>query len=281
MSAAVHDLALLHLKRRPEEAARILERQAPADAAAVLQRAPAQSAAKALARLAPRLTTVCLERFPPATRRLLLEALPVPTAAAALRLLPQAAREGALDELSSPVQAPLRRALRYPPQSAGALADPREETLYGDLTVKQAVDRLRESGEPAPESIFVLDRSQRVVGAVTPAMLLCADRSAAVAALGLDAVRPALASVSVATLIADARYERGPVAVVDPSGALIGVLRERVFRDAVKRKPSTTGMRLAASLGELYWLGLCAMLSGFSAQVRLAGPAPGRVKSDG
>ena len=273
MSAAVDNLALLHLQRRPEEAARILEGQAPTDAAAVLQRAPVQSAAKALACLAPRLAAVCFERFPPETRRLLLEALPAPTAAAVLRLLPQADREGALDELPGGVQAPIQRALRYPSQSAGALADPHEETFYGDLTVKQAIDRLRASSEPVPASIFVLDRSRRVVGAVTPAKLLCADRGAAIAALRLDAVRPAPANVSVATLASDARYERGPAAVTDSSGTFVGALGERVLRDAAKRKPSTTGMHLAASLGELYWLGLCAMLSGFSARSRTAAPA--------
>ena len=222
-----------------------------------------------LARLAPQVASACLEHFPSETRPQVVAELPIPSAAAVLRMLPQAAREAALEGLPAPIVTAINRAIRYPPKSAGALADPSVRTLYDDVTVEEAICLLCDGCGPISTAIFVLNRSQRVVGAVTPANLLCARREQTLGGLGLDAVRTPSAAVPVSALIADDRYGAGPLAVVDHSGTFVGVLTKDILHNMKKRNSTRPAARLVADIAELYWVGLGELWVGLSRIPRL------------
>ena len=280
MSAAIQSLALVHLRRHPEEAVRILERQTPTDVATVLGRAPTATAVRILELLPYGMVAACLEEAQSGVRQQIVLELPVPAAASVLRRLSQPAREHTLSTVPSGTREALERALRYSRDSAGALADPRVPTLHDDVPVRDAIQYLREIGEPVPSAILVLDRSEHVVGSVPAGRLLVADPDLTVRSVGLDVARSVAASASVSAVAANERYGVGPVAVIDSAARLIGVLTERVLRDTVKSRPSRPAIRLVSSVAELYWLGLCSVLSELGGLPRSTAAAQARADGD-
>ena len=272
MSTTIRNLATFHLERYADESAQILEHLPPSEVAKVLMNAPAKSCAAVLARVAPLMASACFKAFPTDTQRLVLLELPPSTAAAITRLLPTNTKEAVWGELPDNVKKPIDRALRYPPDSAGSIADPRGRTLYGDTTVQQAIKFLCTGGSETSTTVFVLDRSQHVIGAVTSDKLLCAQREATVGSLELDAVRTVSTVVPVSSLIDNDRYGAGPLAVVDSSGIFVGVLSQDVLSAALqsRRKTKRPAAHLTADIAELYWVGLCDIWGGLRSDPRLA-----------
>lgn len=115
----------------PEQAAEVLEQLSFADAAAVLARV---SASLAVDRLRP---------LPESAAGEILGGLPLESALQMLRRAPEDVREAWLRAMPAERAELLRRKLRYPPGTAGALADP----LVLALTVSSGVAGL---SPPAP-----------------------------------------------------------------------------------------------------------------------------------
>jgi len=262
MSPGVRSLAHLHLHRNPTEAVRVLERCPSAGVAEVLAEGSCETSARVLALMSPVAASDCIERMPVMARCLVLEACPVPTAAALLRILPEASRKTTLEGLSTQTRKRIDRALRFPKESAGALADPRALVLHDENTVDQAVSLLRADGETIASTVFVINRGKRVLGAVTPAQLLAAPGDWTIGSLELAKPRTVPQSVPLQALVSDQHYHGGPVAVLDPSGKLVGVLTEDTLRTVEKPKDPQRATHLLASIGELYWCGMGRLLGG-------------------
>ncbi len=263
MQTATQRAAYMHMNRHPEEAARVLEGFSPGEIVAVLQAAPVESAAGVLACVAPALAGSCLTHWPEGERSRVVEQLPSSIAAALLRQLEPAVREDVFSGLSSHVRASLDQALRYPAQSAGALADPSVLTLHSDLTVEEALARLSESGGPIASRIFVLDRSQRFVGAVTPGQLLGSRRDTPVESLELDTT-PGVPSHASAQTLGAGQASPESVAVVDPRGTFLGIIGADTLKRLEGHKVRLPAIHLLASLSEFYSLGLSEMFGGRS-----------------
>lgn len=277
MSAALSKLALFHLDKHPDEAARILERHDPAAVARLLVEAPGAQACALLERLPPRMAADCFEHLPLDTAGPILAQLRVPTAVSLLRLVSEPVRRDLLAALSPRAVGPISRALRLAPQSAGALADPTALTLRLDLTAGQAVDYLRAGTEPIPATVFVLDRERRLAGAITVGMLLRAARSASLASLDLNRARQVTPRASVPALVRRRTFNAGPIAVVDTSGAFCGILSDEVLQRASDRSAPADFAHVAAALGELYWVGLRDLSGGLLAELRARSEPPGPV----
>ena len=260
MSPGVRNLAHLHLLRNSAEAVRVLERCPSAAVAEVLAEESDETSARVLALLSPVEASACIERMSVAARCLVLEACPVPTAAALLRVLPEASRKTTLEGLSVQTRKRIDRALRFPKESAGALADPRVLVLHDENTVDQAVSLLRADGETIAATLFVINRGKRVLGAVTPAQLLAAPGDWTIESLNLAKPRTVSQGVPLRVLVSDEHYRGGPVAVLDPSGKLAGVLTEDTLRTVEKPKVPQRATHLLASIGELYWCGMGRLL---------------------
>ena len=269
MATPLQALAQLHLSRHPEEAARVLERLSPDAIVAVLGEASAESAVGVLARLAPSLASACLADWPAGELSAVVALLPASIAAAALRQLDPRVREDTLSALPASVRARLSRSLSYPDQSAGALADPTVLTLHADLTVEEALTRLSQSRGPVASRVFVLNRSQRLLGFVTPGQLLTSRRDAALESLELDPARAVPDRVGAATLRAIAAE---PLAVVDAQGIFVGAIGSEVLArlDPHRQRPSAA--HLVAAVSELYWVGLRELFGGLSSGSRSAEP---------
>ncbi len=200
-SAGTRDLALEQLRCNPAEAARVLERCPPERVAELLADTQPETAAGVLVLLPPPEAAACLERMPAAALREVLQVCPVATSAALLRNLTEASREGILEGLADRPRQRIRRALRYPAGSAGAAADLRPCTLYDDLTVERAIDRLREERESVAPTLFVIDRNRRVRGAVSLGQLLAAPPDWLVGSLQLARAWTVTESASLAALV--------------------------------------------------------------------------------
>ncbi len=261
MQTATQRMAQVHLNRHPEEAARVLEGFSPGEIVAALQEAPIESAAGVLACFAPALASSCLVHWPEGERSRLVEQLPVSIAAMLLRQLEPAVREDALGGLSATARASLDQALRYPAQSAGALADPSALTLHSDLTVEEALARLSESDGPVASRLFVLNRSQRLMGAVTPGQLLSSRLDTPVGSLELDTA-PAVPAHASAQALGARPLSPDPIAVVDSQGTFLGAIGADTLKHLGTRKSRPPAMHLLASLSEFYSLGLSELFGG-------------------
>lgn len=280
MTTPVRALALLYMQQHSADAAKALERLPPPEVATLLASAPVTAAAATLEHLGPSAASRCLARIPARALRKIVIELPVSAASSVLRRLPQSAQEDALADMPERVRGPILRAIRFPALSAGAMADTHAPVLRDDDTVSEAVRSLRESGEPIPSSVLVLNGSWQVVGSVTAGKLLVASAGAKIRELGVDQARTVPANVPVASLAGDERRLGQPLAVVDAAGAVVGVLTERVLRDVAKQGPASPTMHLVASAGELYWLGLSWVLGSFTANPRSAMRSHGKAGSD-
>ena len=260
MQTTTQKIAQVYMRRHPEEAAWVLERFSPDELVMALREASVESVAGVLACFAPALASSCLTHWPEGERSRIVEQLPASIAAMLLRQLEPAIREDVLGGLSATVRASLNQALRYPDQSAGALADPSVLTLHSDLTVEEALARLSKSGGPIASRIFVLNRSQRLMGAVTPGQLLSSRLDMPVGSLKLDTT-PAAPSHASAQALGARLPSPEPIAVVDPQGTFLGTIGADVLNRLGVHRVRPPAMHLLASLSEFYSLGLSEMFS--------------------
>ena len=269
MSTPTQRMAQTYLGRRPERAALLLEQLDPAEIAAVLQEAPAKTATVIVERLAPVTAGACMEHLPRRLRSAVIEAMSTSIATALLRRLTVSTRTETLDDTQPAMRSRLERALGFPSESAGELADPHALTLEADWTVDQALTSLRNDERAVLSSVFVLDRGHRLLGSVSPSDLLNSQANVLVGELKeLNPPAAVFAAVSAATLIGpDHRVD--PIAVVDRHGTFLGVITDETLRRLARDRTGPMAVNPVAALGELYWLGMRELFGGLSSGPRL------------
>ena len=266
----------------PEEAAAALEQLSFADAAALFADLDAPDAAQLVARISAALAVDCLKTMPDRLVASLLGELPLDLAARILMRAAQETRRLWLAELPAERAEFLRRKLRYPPGTAGALVDPLVLALPEDLGVAEAQKHLRRSAERAYLYLYVVDREQRLVGALDLRELLQADPRESLASVMHRDVERIAAHADLAAVAGHAAWhDVDALPVVDGAGVFFGVIRHRTMRQlsaAGVGEEARPVMQTLVSLGELYWTGLSAFLTGVSAvgpsATRADAPAP-------
>jgi magnesium transporter len=253
----------------PEEAAAALEQLSFADAAALLADLDPPDAAQLVARISAALAVDCLKTMPDRLVASLLGELPLDLAVHILMRASEDTRRVWLAELPEQRAEFLRRKLRYPPGTAGALVDPLVLALPEDLSVADAQKQLRRSAERAYYYVYVVDRDQRLVGALDLRELLLADTKETLGAVMHRNVERLPAHADLATVAGHAGWhDVDALPVVDAAGVFFGIIRHRTMRQL---SASGAGdevrpvMQTLVSLGELYWTGLSAFLTGVSA----------------
>ena len=261
MPNAIRNLAVVHLERRPEEAARVLERCSGREAAALLERAPASVAGRVLASASPRFAADCFAALrADAQGEVLGELSPLP-AAALLRRRPRAAQEPLLGALPAKVAAPIRDALAYPEDSAGASASGDAVTLFEDLPVARAVEIVGHQPDVIPDRVIVLDRARRVLGVLKVPALCWAPSAATVGSLPREELPVIRAGTAVAKLRGDPRWDGALAPVVDRSGAFLGVLDPASLHHGRRHDAALPMGQLVVAFSELCWIGLSAVLT--------------------
>ncbi len=236
--------AVLALNQRffldfPHEAARRLERIPAADAADLLAAPTDHSAVRAWQELSPDAAQAVLEHLPRATSaRFLTESDPAASAAVLIRMSVEN-RDRWLATLDPQVARELRDMMDYPENSAGQLMDPRVTYIRDDLSVGDALERLRAMKRRRMRELFVVDDNGNLTGRVELHDLAVADR-----ALALNEItRPLLAVAQELDPREDVvnTLQRRPITelpVINHEGRFVGVIHQDVLMSAIEQETS-------------------------------------------
>jgi magnesium transporter len=223
----------------PGEAARRLEAMPAADAAALLSEQDGHSATGVWQRLGPDVAHAVLERLPPDIgAHLLTESAPAASAAVLIRDTPEQ-REHWLSRLNAQVARELRDMLDYPENSAGRLMDPRVSFIRADLTVKEALDRLRTMQRRRLREMFVVDDAGHLAGRVELHDLAVAEGSLPLR----EITHPLLAAAQeldpredVVDLLQSRPISELPV--INHEGRFVGVIHQDTLMSAIEQETS-------------------------------------------
>jgi len=146
-------------------------------------------------------------------------------------------REEILDALPPDRLAKIRRLSGYDPESAGGLMTTDFVSIPDDVTVAEAIRRIRSHPVSRFEHVYVLDRKNRLVGVISCRKLLVSARSDLIEALmhtHVDMLRPDLDQEEIAQIFD--RYHYTVMPVVDDSGRLAGVVTVDDVIDAIREE---------------------------------------------
>ncbi len=224
-------LMLGYLQSHPVEAARHLESLDASEAAELLSGLPEDEVAHVLEYCLPIATARIIEQLPPDARPDVVSAMNATSAIGVLRQFDDSLRQTILDGLDNAMGATLRRALRYPPNTAGNLADPQVFTLPPDIAVAEAIDRIRAYGTKAMYYIYVIDRDGKLEGVVTLRQLLIDTSHHLVGSLMETQMTTLSAEANFEEILQHPEWSRfHTLPVVDRWSTFFGALRYRMLR---------------------------------------------------
>jgi len=237
--SAVAALTHRYLLDHPHEAARRLETLSPDDIAGVLSAQPPHSVVRAWSLLAPDIARAVIERVPgPLARRLLEEAEPA-AAAAVLVQCEAAERERLLALMQADVRLELEELLSYPDDSAGRLMDPHVTPVRADLTVGEALARLRRLRRRGLRQLFLVDAEGRLAGRVEIQDLAVAEEAWPLAEIA-KGVSAAVRDLDPREDVVDT-LQKTPISelpVINHDGRFVGVIRQTALVSAIEQETS-------------------------------------------
>lgn len=223
----------------PDEAAGRVEEMPAAETAALLERLPRHSAVSLLERLRPDHAAEVLGGAGEPVFQQLVPGLDPARAAGALARLEDEVREARLSLLPAEAAKELRELMRYPPDTAGGLMDPRVTTFRPEAVVRDALARIRKLSHKRISQVFVVDGEGRLAGAVDLQSLAVAEPKEQLSALMRPhptAVRGTASQSEVVELLMEQKLQSLPV--VDFEGRLIGIIRQERLLTATEAEAS-------------------------------------------
>lgn len=162
--------------------------------------------------------------------------------------MPQEERERFLSLMGAAEAEDMQELLEYGPETAGGIMTTEYVAVRRDLTVQEAIDRLRATA-PDAETIyyvFVVDRENHLVGVVSLRELILSSPSTRVA----DIMRTEVVSVNVRTDQEEvarivAKYDFLAVPVVDDEHRLLGIVTVDDVLDVLEEEATEDILRLA------------------------------------
>jgi len=258
------------LMAHPDDAARLMEGLPVTERAALLGACDPEAAARVVQSMVSHQAAETLAAMEPTAGGAVLARQPVEFATLLLRRSTETARENLLRAMGVDLSEAVKRKLRYPENTVGALMDPLVVALPFDLTVGEALDRAQRFKLRVGYYLYVVDRQDRLVGVISLRELMQAEPASPVASLMKAKVARLSASASREDLAASPywrHYHRLPV--IDRHGTLVGLVRYETMRRVQDESRNVTeagsGLSAIMALGELYWAGLAGILSGMAA----------------
>ncbi len=234
----------------------------PAEAAAALEDLDASTLSRELAGVGLKQRLVLLDRLPPARSSEAFESLPVEEQAEVVAAAPTHLALGLMAGLSEPrrerlvsglpasLGKELDRLLDLPAGAAGRLMDRSVCTLNREMTVDEALDRIRSSSVRGMRWLYLLDPDRRLDGRVEMQALALAEPSERVGSHAgptpsVDVVAP---RDEVAALLD--RHRTDSLPVVDSGGRLLGVVRYDQLIDAIGESASADMQTMVGASAE-------------------------------
>lgn len=225
---AEHTLAHWMLTDFPDDAVAVLESSDDRESASFLSSEGIDASIGVLRRLTPDRGARVLALLPPADLRATVANLNPNRVAAMLARLDRDERERCLSELEPRVGEELREIAAYPPNTAGALMDPRVTSFRRDATVRDVTRRLRTFRTQFVTDIFIVEEGGKLVASIPIEKIVLSEPSVRLDGL-IEEPPVSVQSVSSREEIMEV-FESHRIAslpVVDFDGGLVGVLRHR------------------------------------------------------
>ena len=232
---AIEALDLRFLLDHPWDAAQLVEKLPVNEAGALLAAHSAHVLVPLWQRLVPGVAAALLARLPD---RLVSELLSELQPSEAVRLLAQAdeaSRARYLGLLEPDIRNDLDKLLIYPEDSAGRLMDARVPIFRGDMTVADALTKLRETRVKTTRSIFLVDDQNKLAARVPIQDLALAEPEQSLEGLSQPitaVVNPIAPKQEVAETLE--RFKLVDLPVVDLAGVLLGVIYHATLVQAVQ-----------------------------------------------
>ncbi len=233
------------IRLHPDRVAQFLEERQAGETAQLIESVAPASAGSLLERLSPRVAATVLAELGDESSRQALRAMVPTKASPILAALDGDTRERKLALLDPRLADHFRELLTYPADSAGALMDPRITAFSEDLTVDEALRRMRSFKEKELGAIYLMHEDGKLAGAVPLGELVTAQPETKLK----DIVRGVPAAVSVMATreeivesLASLRLATFPV--VDLNNRLVGVIRYRALLAAAEAEASTDIQRM-------------------------------------
>jgi len=245
----------------PEDVARGLERLSAAEVAAFLAGRPAEEAAFVLQRMVPSHAADCLAAVSHEYVGHLLAALPVDVAALLLRRLSLPLQERLLAATSPETASTLSFLRQFPEHTAGALMDPNVLSVPEDIVVREARARMRQSAHRVLYYLYVVDRSQKLVGVLNVRELLLAPgREPLTGVMQSNVARIPVHAHQQSIVTHPGWREFHALPVVDDQDHLVGAIRYKTLRNLEEEirvsPPLQNPLVTVLTLGELYWVAI-------------------------
>jgi magnesium transporter len=219
-------MARTFLQRHPTDAARLLEGQPTAEIVEVLSGLAPAEAGRLLEGLTPALAADVVAGLDQGAAQRLLPQIDLRTVAALMARLDPETREARLAWLDRATEQEIRALMSYPSESAGSLMDARVNAFHGDMSVEDALRRLRKRGQRRILDIFLVDGERRLVGAVALEDLVLARPKAPLSVLERRPAAQVMAVASREEVVETFEQQRlTSLPVVDVEGRLLGVVR--------------------------------------------------------
>lgn len=228
-----------YCRRFPDEVAEQLNAMPAVDAWQLLQDIPVADSRAVWTQLPTDAAEAILEHADTGYLGELFTQLDAVYAASVLRRAGEALRERILGRLTPSVAQDLMRLMSFPEHSAGSLMDPRTVTLRGDMSVRDALERLRRNKPRFTHHLFVVDRDRRLQGMVEIEALALAEPDEPVDAV-LRPVRIVVTALEHRDELLEKldRHGISDVPVTDLEGGLIGVIHHDQLFGAVQEESS-------------------------------------------
>jgi len=271
------ELATRLLEEHPAEAARALETLAADDVASALAEAEPTAAGRVLRHMARHALPGILAAIGPEALAAIASRLDVDVVARLLRPLSEEARRDVYRQLPASTARSVRAMLGYPEQSAGALMDPEVLALPAEISVKDAIARIREHPQMVRYNVYVTDDEGRLAGVLNLREILLAVPGASLRAI----MNPALHRIGASEDRHSIAQHPGwhtvhALPVVDGRGVYLGAIRYRTLRRIERelRGDAQDFGTTALALGDLFATGATGLVTALTALA-------GREKGDG
>ncbi len=237
-------LAETFLDLYPGEATEVLEAAPVQHIVKFLESEEAMRAATALERLNPTVAAECVLRLSSAAIQRVFPAIDPSHAAIVLSRLDDSQREERLRVLDPALANDLKEMMSYPHDSAGRMMETRVVTFRSQVTVKEALARLRTLQRTPIADLVVVDDSNKLSGLVGLAEVVLADPRQSLGQLikgtpiSVHAMAPREEVVDVLS-----RRNIMTLPVVDLEGRLLGVIRHDVFLVQAVQEEATADMQ--------------------------------------
>lgn len=208
-----------------QEAARILEEYPATDILRVLQSTSAKNAANLLSSITPPIAAETITLMPTDLLKQVIPHMSPSLAGTLFKRLDEDLQRAILFRIPERYADEIQSYMTYPAESVGSIMDPKFFVLQEEVTIRDAMLHVRSRAQKDVHDVYVVDRSQKLVGKFSVRDLLLVDpeeKLQAVMVRDLPTIHPLESREEIVELFKERHFFTIPV--VDLDDRLLGVV---------------------------------------------------------